>query len=123
MNVTEETKEHAQHILNYITMFPERHEQSTWVEVPIGIYRDDLTEDNFCGTTMCIAGTSVFLTEGVEGLRRPTSDFEDIAAERLGLSSVEAHDLFYNTDNDTAKVMLKAIVDGDEDAFWNGYED
>jgi hypothetical protein len=118
MNPTLETMQHAQEIIDYLAENPEQHSQSAyWNGYSLGI------KNTVCGTTMCVAGTSVFLKEGVDGLVNScdSEDYDDSfskKAERyLGLNSSEAYDLFYTFHREKALEMLRAVANGDEVKF------
>lgn len=116
MIVTEETKKAAQDVLDYIVENPGRHDQRYFVADGSSFQFDD----NVCGTTMCIAGTAVFVTEGVNVLRECTFgalDFEIEGARILGLDWDEANMLFYTMDNNVAVDMTNAIAQGDAEKF------
>jgi hypothetical protein len=117
MIVTEETKAAAQGVLDYIIANPEKHDQRHFVADSSSFQFDD----NVCGTTMCIAGTAVFVIEGVSALRECTFgslDFEHEGARILGLDEAEATALFYTMDNEVAVDMTNAIAQGDADKFY-----
>lgn len=124
MNVTEETKAHAQEIFDYLTQHPEKHDQDSWYDTKGEANFDDIqeiTEDNFCGTTMCVAGTSVWLKGGI-ALMNEFSDmcelnFQNAGAENLGLDENEAYALFYGAGNSQALDLVAAIAAGDEAKF------
>lgn len=126
MNVTEQTKSLAQKIYDYFLEHPERHNQNFFVATDES-GNDNLTEENLCNSTMCIAGSAVFLTEGFEGIeecrRIGGTNFEDRGAELLGLDFSEAMNLFYCMDNDAARDAVMAIAAGDEEKFWNIMQD
>lgn len=122
MRVTDESKALAQGILDYIISHPSRHNQADFIDMP-GKYSEllqtGITEENICDTTMCIAGTAVYLTEGVEGVNRCKTDnsWESTAAPLLGLSWEEGQHLFFTMDNSIAVDMVVAIASGDEEKF------
>lgn len=115
MNSTFETRAHAQAVLDYIEEHPEKHDQSNWVMN----YESGLSE-NMCGTTMCVAGTSVYLTDGFDGLvhHHIYGGWSDAAAKNLGLSIDESLALFFMMDNQNAVEMLRAVADGNSEKFW-----
>lgn len=119
MIVTEETKAHAQDIFDYLIMNPEKHDQSDWYN----FYNEEdvlVTEENFCGTTMCVAGTSVWLKSGVSGLNNKYDyEFLNEGAKNLGLAYNEACTLFYGTNNEESLSLLAAVAAGDEDKFYD----
>lgn len=122
MKVTNETRALAHEILAYWLRF-NRHEQSHWVrdqEPQVYTEKANGQKMNVCGSTMCAAGTAVFLTSTTKEFK--TAVFENYydqmwwtekAGGLLGLDDREAHDIFHS-DNDTAKKCMAAIADGDE---------
>lgn len=140
MRVTDETKANAQAVLDYILAHPEKHSQrhvvglmdSSWnffLLPSSGESVEDivLTEENFCGTTMCIAGTVIFLNQGIDALNRlgkpviiddeSHTDWEIVGAEYLGLDLDEADSIFFEMSNSRAIDLLIAIANGDEEKF------
>lgn len=121
MRSTLETRETAQAALDYIEAHPEQHEQNNWWTVA-GADRFPADSYNICDTTMCVAGTAVWVKEGMDGMRRCAlgigTGFEKSGREYLGLSVREADALFYRAGNEEAVSMLRAIANGDEDKFW-----
>lgn len=116
MKSTFETRAHAQAVLDYIEEHPEKHSQSDWV-----IHDDDSgLSENMCGTTMCVAGTSVYLADGFDGLvhHYRYGGWSDAAAKNLGLSIDESSALFFMMDNRNAVEMLRAVADGNSEKFW-----
>ena len=114
MKATPETQAHAQEILDYHMIHPGLHDQDSWFQTP-----DDksmVTEDNVCGTTMCIAGTSVFLKEGINGLNS-RGGYLERGRVNLGLTYEEADDLFYETTNEQSMDAVRAIAAGDAVKF------
>jgi hypothetical protein len=122
MIVTEATKELASRILNYWVRTGD-HNQRFWVEnsaVEVTNLDDDF---NICNSSMCAAGTAVFLSVS-------KNEFKDLArnhwgndamwtgkaAPLLGLDDQEAHKLFYSKD-ESALEMINAIADGDAERF------
>lgn len=124
MKVTEATKAHAQDILDYIEMFPEKHQQDNWYFNEEN-YRNEtpITEKNFCGTTMCVAGTSVYLTEGLNAFKKHVTDIENDAARNLGLDDGDSGLLFYTMSESKALMMLEAVAAGDEEKFIQIYDE
>ena len=124
MNVTEETKAHAQEILDYLRANPEKHDQTSWFDTGLDDKDGDpvefVTDDNFCGTTMCVAGTSVWLKGGISKLNeysRLDVLFEHEGACNLGLNNREAEALFFGAGNSEALDLLSAVAAGDEAKF------
>lgn len=125
MNVTEETKAHAQEILDYLRANPEKHNQNSWVDTGLeDEYGDPIrvvTDQNFCGTTMCVAGTSVWLKGGINRLNDYGcygSRFDNEGSYNLGLNENEANALFYEANNSEALELLIAVAAGDEAKFY-----
>lgn len=124
MNVTKETKAIAQGVLNYIEAFPERHDQGSWVKSPA---RDErgyqvVTHETLCDTTMCIAGTAIFLTKGIEEFNDYYSSgarWHRDGAEVLGLLLHEAMALFNEYDEVVALDALRHIAGGDVNGFYD----
>ena len=127
----------AQAVYDFLTAHPTVHAQSDWVAVN-GVFPNEDTavekkaEQNFCGTTLCAAGAAVWVVEGKRSFRQAVRDFNDPedlgdegpdslwvtrGAEILGISTSDADRLFYNMNNESALVMLKAVADDDMDAF------
>jgi hypothetical protein len=134
MKFTEKTMAMAQRVRDYIIQHPEKHEQSAWVgqrdrNSNYVRYFGNVNEKNFCNTTMCIAGTAIFLEEGIPGLQRAAGSIDTLDAYNsgwyqqamplLGLETDnEAEMLFGNMDNNNAFDMLGALADGDVDKFY-----
>jgi len=121
MKVTEETKATAQQMLNYWAKY-NRHEQSDWVGSLTPRITVETNGDKVCHTTMCAAGTAVFLTSTNTEFRKFAKVFDDdawqaLGAERLGLNEDEAIALFYDMNEDEVKVAVQAIAVGSEAAF------
>lgn len=119
MFVTDETKAAAQGVLDYLESQPEKHNQESYFRLPANVKPETLTEENFCGTTMCIAGTALYLDQGIEGIVNfyDGLDADEYSGQKLGLDAVEANTLFYTFDNATALDALRAIAAGDEVKF------
>lgn len=130
MIVNDSTKAHAQDIIDYLMKYPEKHEQGSYVgEMKTDEHGyeysddrlDDVNEDNFCNTTMCIAGTSAFLVEGIDGLNEFVDsrwqDAANKAGERLGLDRHEQEAIFLTMDSNRALDRLRAVAEGDEEKF------
>lgn len=133
MYVTERTKAHAREIYDYISLNPERHSQAHWVGIPrddrvdyFFHHYDKVDETNVCGSTMCIAGTSVYLKEGIEGLNDCYNEtdkygrlggFPRRAGFYLGLDEIEADSIFFEMSEQIALDSLLAIAEGDEEKF------
>lgn len=108
----------AQRVYGYILAFPEKHEQQSWVGDS-----DKVREtNNVCDTTLCVAGAAVLLADGVEGVVNRCgfwngSTFSERGMELLGLTQNEANELFYTTDNSTARKAVKALAEGKRNKF------
>lgn len=110
MNSTRATRAHAQDILDYISEHPDEHDQNNWVT---GTIPEDATPETGCGTTMCVAGTSIFLKHGPAMLNDPIDLYSTLAGVELGLNAVEKEALFYSMSNAQAVEALEAIAAGD----------
>lgn len=120
MKVTDSTKFIATEILDYLERFPERHNQNQWVTDAGDV--DKLSTTQMCNSTMCIAGTAVWLTTPLKefknlAYRNDEESFEKKAASLLGLDATEADQLFYTEDEAQALDALRAVAEGDEDEF------
>lgn len=116
MQSTEETRERAKVIYDYLTQHPDKHDQAHYGAVQT------------CGTTMCIAGYAlstfrpklvkwVVGDRGIKSISGETSDDRDIdvvAAELLGLDSYEMESLFHDMSNTRALEKLKMVSEGEE---------
>lgn len=77
MKVTEQTKGIARAVLDYIAVYPERHDQSNWLaENGHELYADAVTPENICNTTMCAAGTAVFVSRTMAEFKKFDGDWE-----------------------------------------------
>lgn len=129
MIINDETKANAQATLDYILMNPENHDQSTWVGQTENFNWDEYesqngyTESNMCGTTMCAAGTILYLKMGMDGLNLGSS-FSSHAAPYFGLENVaEINAIFLNMSEYNVVMQLTALANGDEKKFWDFAED
>jgi hypothetical protein len=120
MKITPETQELAAEVFNFIQANPERHDQNIYFS------KDNPNDDTAeCGTSMCIAGTTLFLEYGidnyVEALNFSGHGFiSETAAPLLGLESkAESDALFHDYNNESALQTLKYIVTGDEFGYAN----
>lgn len=109
-NITQAQLDMRRTVLTQIDKHPELHSQTSWFG------------ENWCGTTHCIAGWVVELTPdarfvtGYSGTRvglpgRSPADIARFAADRLGLTTLQADRLFFEYDNPTARNMLAAVVE------------
>lgn len=109
-------------IADIIETYPERHDQNSWIENPVGEVPDSSIiydgEEISCGTNQCIAGWAVIIENGgLTGLDEDevfhfnngnelplASVYDDIdtvpsiAKTILGLNDDEASNLFYTTE-------------------------
>jgi hypothetical protein len=125
MKVTNETRALAYEILAYWLRF-NRHSQGSWVgsdEPPIYTEKVGKQEVNVCGSTMCAAGTAVFLSTTPKKFLKAAQNrfnddgwWEEKAGGLLGLDQGEAHKLFYSNVT-TAKKLMRAVAEGDKDEF------
>lgn len=107
----------AKRVLGYIKAFPEKHNQNSWVSSPASVR----ATKSVCNTTLCAAGTAVFLHDGVQSIINSldlNSGFKlpERARELLGLTPNEADALFYSN-NKSARRLLKAIAKGNQKKF------
>lgn len=123
-------QEVAQRVHDYFVKFPEKHDQETWFMVVDGEnFEEDPdlavvdVENNVCNTSMCVAGTVMWNEYGRHGLRQfvSGSDNERMATRHagdlLGLNAHQAHWLFYYSENDEAKRVVKRIAKGKKNPF------
>lgn len=132
MNNTARNRRRASQILSYLTAHPERHEQKNWftyegdtvhsydqIEDFAG---DDSPEDgDLCNTTMCVAGTAVFLDKTLDEFKdfagnASYHDWFEEGSNVLGLDKEEAEYLFMS-DTELAPRLLAHIAAGDLVAF------
>ena len=128
MHSTPETRAMAREIADFIKSHPERHDQSSWVYVldanegaPGAEYAEALKQPDLCNSTMCVAGTALFLEHGTEVFKKEWQmghDFEDEGASLLGLTYEEANYLFYDTNNEEALDMVEGLAVGE----WRGID-
>lgn len=111
MFTNEETRRIANNVYEHIMANPEKHDQ------------ENFWNQNDCGTTMCVAGWTLFLEEGIKSslgyYARYDSEYCDIsetAGTLLGFDDYEESEwLFYEFDNEAAVQKLKRIAVGDID--------
>lgn len=135
MNNSARNRRKAREIHTFLINNPERHNQAEFFvlkEKPEDWYSAtdwptnttavrNLTEDNLCNTTMCIAGSAVYLGHSAEEIRSvlrygQSIDWVSEGAKVLGLDTREAKVLFY-ADNANALALLEAVAEGDEEKF------
>lgn len=129
-------RERAEAVFNFINTHPDVHDQDYYVSD--GPDAHDLTiesltpeSEDFCGTTMCIAGTAAFLQagsmKGVQDLVNQYDDWGECGADLLGLDHREADAIFNDMDETRALQKLKKVVVGeplnDADLYGPRYSD
>ncbi len=130
MFTNEDTKANAQAVVDYIIQYPEQHRQQEYFGELIG---DDETDElyltsnygeksaNSCGTTMCIAGTQMYLEHGKDAVGLFNDDatrFISKAGLNLGLSDAQdRYKLFFESNETVAFDMVNALAQGDLDKF------
>lgn len=99
--------QHVQEVLDFIEAHPEQHNQGNWVI------------EHSCGTTMCVAGTSIMLTQGMEALVNSCFEgsYSGTARKNMGLTLSQSNKLFYTMNEGYAKDMLKALANNDKKKF------
>lgn len=117
----------ARQILNFIEDHPGLHNQQWFVngdlETQFYSWANDedanipkhTTDLDVCGTTMCIAGSAVFIGSGVEAFSDHIigkSAWESSGARLLGLDYNESRALFFEFNNDRALRKLEKVKDG-----------
>lgn len=105
MKNTATNRVYARKTLAFIEAHPEVHKQDNWISGRT----PEADETNFCGTSMCIAGTVNWLKHGIKTMAH-RSESEGIRL--LGLSEGEAEALFYEMDKGRAKAKLQKVADG-----------
>lgn len=117
MATAEQIKNRKQ-VLNFIETYPQFHNQGSY----------------FCGTTACIAGTTIMFNtlKNAEVLISTFEEYEaeesnflpedcgffwesDTAAQLLGLDEAQAADLFYTWNEDEAVAKLRVLVNEEPD--------
>lgn len=124
MNTTLETQALARSVYDYLIENPEKHDQGSFVGMRdedniVNDYDGSVDEGNFCNTTLCAAGTTVWLNGGLSAVNRCLSEnnFENVAGSLLGLDDAEQWDLFFDAAEETALKLLLAVAEGDEAKF------
>lgn len=123
MKITPETMAMANKVLDYIKDHPERHDQFSWVSVEGLEQASQLREDNLCQTTMCVAGTAVFLSRPLDEFVKfdtvgtGAAVWETEGARLLGLDEDESEWLFYDASNEEALEALAAAAAGNQQEF------
>lgn len=134
MKSTIETRDLAQRILDYWEATG-MHEQDTWFgygEVGVHVENINGQDINVCDTTMCAAGTAIFLNDhreflaaakdilelppGTESALLAQEFFSVRGRELLGLDDNEAIFLFY-TNNENAVELMRTVAQGDTEKF------
>jgi hypothetical protein len=138
VNITPETTEQARRVYTYIALNPKIFEMNSWFSVE-GYEPNEHAEAavidlsaNVCNTTMCLAGTQVFLSGGKEALKRLAEEDIDMvadatemnrAAAAFGLSPDEGYDLFVNTNNEQAFEIISGLARGSAEEFYEVFPD
>lgn len=121
MESTARTRRVAQSVLDYIEAHPDLHRQDSWYRLKDGRYNEQPTEENICNTTMCVAGTAIYLQHGIKELIDPTltpgGTWEDEGARLLGLNHLEEAALFLDSTDRQAVDLLEAVIRGDSALF------
>lgn len=118
----EETRANAQAVVDYIIEHPENHKQREYFGkmTDSGLESDYDLSENACGTTMCIAGTHLFLKYGTRAtkifLASVNGSIKD-AGNDLGLEGMERFKLFHEANEDTAFDLINALAQGDLEKF------
>jgi hypothetical protein len=124
MKSTNETRALAHEILAYWLRF-NKHEQTAWVGDTVGLDVNVkvLNEKsyNVCNTTMCAAGTAVFLSNTPKEFIKfaKTNSYDDWmhqGGEALGLDVKDAEKVFLS-DKKSAKRYMRAIASGKQSEF------
>jgi hypothetical protein len=129
MIVTENTKALAADIITYWNIF-EKHDQGTWVDIDnvsdlkVKTKTAEGREWKVCNTTMCAAGTAVFLSSTKAEFMKVAVKFNtddswwsEEGANLLGLNDREARGLFMIANNEKARALMQFIADGDANGF------
>lgn len=122
MESTKETRALAYDILAYWERF-NNHDQDDWVgrdfnpDTSISQVNVNGVEMNVCNTTLCAAGTAVFLGTPLDSFklmarRRNDAEWQTRGGELLGLDYDESHFLFYMASEKNAKRLMRAIASG-----------
>jgi len=121
----ESTRETAQRVLDFINANPAVHRQTTY-------FGDRVNTENYCGTTMCVAGTALYVEYGINspmsfyehpvfgrrGNDHTGNSYAKVAGPLLGFENADESDaIFYEMDNERAVQKLKHLVTGDLMAF------
>lgn len=124
MHSTKHTRALAYEILAYWERF-NHHDQNSWVgdedNVKVKVKTIEGINYNVCNTTMCAAGTAVFLSTTPKAFKdfvKDTGDetWEQVGGRLLGLDDDEADTVFY-ANNKSAKRLMKAIASGSQSKF------
>lgn len=110
----------ARKVLEHIERFPQHHYQGDWTNNPINQLAADNGDHPPCGTALCFAGWTAFLT-APKGSRMnsagtillpdgKTPHSADWTEELLGITPEQASVLFYSAQNlDDLKAVIDAI--------------
>lgn len=120
-----ETQANAQGVYDYLIMNPDKHDQDLWVKDDSGLAVHNTEQVNACGTTMCIAGATAYLYSDATEFNRLLAGETAVDMDRwvrvgmrhLGLTRIQASQLFFVMDNDVALDMLNAAANGDAKKF------
>lgn len=123
--INETTKANAQGVYDYLIMNPDKHDQDLWVKDEDGLAVHNPSRVDSCGTTMCIAGATAYLYSSAAEFNRliqgeTATDMDRwirVGMRHLGLTRVQASQLFFVMDNETALDMLNAVANGDAKKF------
>jgi len=86
---------------------PHRHNQATWAT-----NSRDMSPDEECGTTMCIAGWALaFNGDTVQDLFDRHGSVHHLAQGYMGITLEESHDLFYEMSNSKALALLDELIE------------
>lgn len=126
MRSTKETRALAYEVLAYWERF-NHHEQESWVGDEDGFKIKKVVlpsggEVNVCSTTMCAAGTAVFLSTTPKTFRNfvaesGSTEWEEVGGRLLGLDTYEEQNAVFYSDNKSAKRFMKAIASGSQKKF------
>lgn len=131
--------EACQEVLDYLLAHPEKHCQRylarAWdklkaylgsgaLDAELRVVEKAYPQANVCGTTMCIAGTAMFLQGRLELSNEGYERIDGVqlsgrerwiaeGAKALGLTYDQARSLFMEMDNDKALHMLKEYANGE----------
>lgn len=114
--------EAVQQVLAQIEAHPDLHDQAafelSWQDIEksdassLRDYRDDRgLDENWCGTTRCIAGWALFFKYGKGWRNEVQYPFTvNAAAQALGITVSEARNIFFEYSDTLAIAKLKALL-------------